>query len=580
MKSAKEIRYYSYVVSCILCLVLLLPVAFFALQQKNAYPVHVLTDGWNVERGEVRMENVSRTAILTSPIMAGDSVLLSRPLPEEEVPDACVLITTEYSLLRVFVDGVQVYSYDDYEPGTMTPVDTHLIRLQEGYAGKELSFMLIAAGNQAFSTLQPVWCGNTDDIERQTRHRTTYGVFYGIFLTIYGMMLFILSVYLLRHVKRNLRMLLSSFVLFFGGLCVLAYSGFFRYVFYSALVNNEIGLISLFLMPASVSGLFVSLRRGIAKKLLVLLTIFNVLWAILTFILYSSQDRFYSLSYHLPFFRRLVLAETVLCAALFAFDYHLSRKKGTDFFERTDARRMPFAEMALFTGACAVMLCACVDVLIFRAFAGGRLDGLFGSGITLPMLSLLFFAACILQCYYVFAAEHLGETSRNRKLNEIAYTDPLTGHSNRAHCEVVMNELDATNAEFCMINMDVNGLKIINDTLGHAEGDRFLKGFAQILKIFFKNADLIGRMGGDEFLVILKNTTLTEATDRMDALTVLLHKMNRSESAFKYEASYGIAHSREIVIGKKSAEVYRLADERMYEMKRIVHAKRGGSGRD
>ena len=580
MKTGKDIRYYIYIASCVLCLVFLLPVVLFALQKKSTYPVSVLTDGWNVERGEIRMENVSRTAILSSPIRAGDSVLLTHPLPAEEVPDACVHITAEYALLRVFVDGIQVYSFDEYEPGTMIPVETHVIRLPEGYAGKELSFMLIAAQSNAFQSLQPVVCGNQDDLEQRTFNRKTYGTIYGIFLTVYGIMLFVLSVYLLRHVRQNLRLLFSALVLFLGGLCVLSYSGFFDYVFYSPLKNNEIGLVALYLVPGALSGLFASLRRGLTRRLLIVLTVFNVLWALLMIILYSSKNRFYPLSYHLSFFRLLVIAGTVLCGALFAYDYYLSRKNGTEFFERTDVRRLPFAEMALFTGACAVSLCECIDVVLFGAFGGGRLDGLAGSGISLPMLALLFFAACLLQCYYVFAAEHLGETSRYRKLSEIAYTDPLTGHSNRAHCEVVMNELDATNAEFCMINMDVNGLKIINDTLGHAEGDRFLKGFAQILKIFFKNADLIGRMGGDEFLVILKNTTLTEATDRMDALTVLLHKMNRSESAFKYEASYGIAHSREIVIGKKSAEVYRLADERMYEMKRIVHARRGGSGRD
>ena len=87
-------------------------------------------------------------------------------------------------------------------------------------------------------------------------------------------------------------------------------------------------------------------------------------------------------------------------------------------------------------------------------------------------------------------------------------------------------------------------------------------------------------MGGDEFVVILKDIGLLEAKDRMDALTALLYKMNKSESTFKYEASYGVADSREIAIGKKSAEVYRLADERMYEMKREVHARRGGNGRD
>lgn len=580
MKTAKDIRFYIYLAACALGVFLLLPVLFRFIAPAPAYPVTELTGEWYVERGEMNMEGVPRTGIITTPILAGESVLVSHTLPDETVPDACVLLVTEHALMRAYVGGVQVYSYEDFEPGVLTPVEAHLIRMPEDYAGKELSVVLIAAENNAFQVLQPVFTGNHDDLNALQYSRQTYGTLYGVFLVCYGLMLFVLSIYLARYVKRNLRILFSALISLFGGIAVLGASGFFTYAFYDPVVNNVIGLVALYLIPAAVTGLFVSLRQGLVRKAFIAVTIFNVMWAILTFILYSSPDRYVPLSFHLTFFRRLVIAETVLAAALFAYDYFLFLKKGTDFFVRIDARRAPLAEIALFTGACVLTGVTCLDVLFLRGFAGQRVDGVFGSGVTLPMLGLLFFDACVIQNYFIFAAEHLGETNRNRKLNEIAYSDPLTGLSNRAHCELMMRELDETNANFSMVNMDVNGLKIINDTLGHSEGDRFLKGFGQILKIFFKNADLVGRMGGDEFVVILKDIGLLEAKDRMDALTALLYKMNKSESTFKYEASYGVADSREIAIGKKSAEVYRLADERMYEMKREVHARRGGNGRD
>ena len=122
--------------------------------------------------------------------------------------------------------------------------------------------------------------------------------------------------------------------------------------------------------------------------------------------------------------------------------------------------------------------------------------------------------------------------------------------------------------------MDVNNLKKINDTMGHADGDRFLRGFAQILNIFYKNALLIGRMGGDEFVVILKNTDLETGAARAQALEAALHKINRGGGPFIYEASYGVAHSFEVRSGK-AADVYNLADSRMYEMKNIVHKRKG-----
>jgi len=59
--------------------------------------------------------------------------------------------------------------------------------------------------------------------------------------------------------------------------------------------------------------------------------------------------------------------------------------------------------------------------------------------------------------------------------------------------------------------LDVNGLKVINDTFGHQEGDIFLKHLSQILTSLSRQGDILARIGGDEFAILLPSTTSEEA---------------------------------------------------------------------
>jgi diguanylate cyclase (GGDEF)-like protein/PAS domain S-box-containing protein len=93
------------------------------------------------------------------------------------------------------------------------------------------------------------------------------------------------------------------------------------------------------------------------------------------------------------------------------------------------------------------------------------------------------------------------------KLKEVAITDDLTGLFNRRgfltlseqHCRTA----DRTGTKMYLLYLDLNGLKIINDNLGHEEGDKALIDTASILKKTFRKSDIIGRIGGDEFAVLI-----------------------------------------------------------------------------
>ncbi len=99
-----------------------------------------------------------------------------------------------------------------------------------------------------------------------------------------------------------------------------------------------------------------------------------------------------------------------------------------------------------------------------------------------------------------------------QKILYMGFHDSLTGLYNRSYMEQEMARLDTQRQlPISIIMADLNGLKLINDTYGHASGDTMLKKAASILKKFCRKEDIIARWGGDEFVILLTKTPEKEA---------------------------------------------------------------------
>ena len=102
---------------------------------------------------------------------------------------------------------------------------------------------------------------------------------------------------------------------------------------------------------------------------------------------------------------------------------------------------------------------------------------------------------------------HRQVQEKNRQLEEMALTDPLTGLPNRRAIDVwAIRELSAAarhDFSIWVVMADLDHFKSINDTYGHDAGDTVLKGFAEVLKSNTRESDICGRLGGEEFLVVI-----------------------------------------------------------------------------
>jgi len=154
---------------------------------------------------------------------------------------------------------------------------------------------------------------------------------------------------------------------------------------------------------------------------------------------------------------------------------------------------------------------------------------------------------------------------------ELATIDELTGLSNRrgfmTSARYVINICDRQEVSCSLIFIDLNDFKNINDQFGHAEGDRALVDFSNLLKNNFRNSDVLARLGGDEFVVLLTDTTKIAAEMAMRKLQKSIDEFNsKSDHGYSISCCYGIAgpdSSQHITVEKLLKD----ADSLMYEHK-------------
>lgn len=153
------------------------------------------------------------------------------------------------------------------------------------------------------------------------------------------------------------------------------------------------------------------------------------------------------------------------------------------------------------------------------------------------------------------------------QLRYLSLHDQLTGLYNRTYLE---NELDRLGKSreypITIISMDLDGLKLVNDTLGHEQGDNHLKDCARILLDSFRTSDIVARVGGDEFVVLLPKTDTRAGEEIVTRIEYRIDNYNkRKKRKIPLSLSIGLACAEDS--SKDLAEVYKEADDKMYRDK-------------
>lgn len=177
-------------------------------------------------------------------------------------------------------------------------------------------------------------------------------------------------------------------------------------------------------------------------------------------------------------------------------------------------------------------------------------------------LVISFFLACIIQW---LRAENFSAKSQYKKLSMI---DGLTGILNKVNCESMIRQYleEKRRGEHCaLLIMDVDNFKNINDTMGHQKGDDVLEKIGEVILETFRGTDILGRFGGDEFLILMKN--IPDEHMILKKCQILKENIQGLQKVFQYD----LTCSAGIVYDDSDASTYEIlfeaADDLLYQAK-------------
>ena len=487
----------------------------------------------------------------------GDKVTVKVSLPEQyKIPEPTLCFQIHNSIVSVKYKGKELYRYGDEiaAKGRQIGAVFPRVLLPDEAFGDEITIECTVMENRAYSQIKNVTLLPATESLKYTiiNKLPDFLVFITIFI-ISALIFFILM--FMRHTDKNIRMdiLLALFSSMISGY-VMAYYGMITVVSSNLRVNATIEYVMLFFMHIPLIGYFKELvEEKYLSKVLKVIFIISLVFSILCTIL-NFNTTHYHYSSMVPLLHILMGIELFILVGV------CLKEKDSRYHTQT----LAIDGILVFLG---FMI---IELIRFNV---DKYSGIHFTNTLLPIAVVILITMLVLENIEHFMEAYEIEKEK-KQLEELAYLDPLTGLVNRTKCQAFLEQLQNEEThEYAIVFMDLNNLKLANDQFGHAAGDQYIQTAASVFKKYFREADICGRMGGDEFIVIYKGRFKGKIHLLISNINREFDEINKSGIfGFKMSVACGSIRSTEenpIDI----QEAIAIADKKMYENKLLVKKK-------
>ena len=487
----------------------------------------------------------------------GDSIALRFNLPKFSGSRMALRFRSTHVAFDVYEGGEKIYTFghDLAARGKYIGSGFHYVYLCPSASGKPIelrAFYAIDDSRKAFSDFDilPAEYVNSD---YYARHVVALVV--GTFLTLFGFLALLIGVATAFYGVSAFRSMMIGLLSMSLGLWTLCYMKIFQIISFDFSFNSAVEYLSLYFSPLPFCLLLLKMRKGKISAWkwwgILVVVVIGVAVLLVNSILHFAGVAPFPKT--LPFFHAYVALGMVYLIASGAL-YN---------------SKMDLSGKILTLGVIAFAAFTAFDLARYNLCLRYSLENSLLEMTWLPVGALVF-VMMLMASYLVYLFHILEDKAEKDVLSTMAYVDSLTGLFNRAKCQQIFGFLDKSTADFAIISIDLNGLKSTNDRFGHAIGDNLIKAFANVLKQAFAGLGTAIRMGGDEFVAIVRNEHVADVPAAIEKM-LDLEKNCQEELPLPLEAAYGIAYRSET--GGDADTVYRAADKRMYEMKSQMKSK-------
>ena len=517
----------------------------------------LLDDNWNIVINGEQYDNVDLSSFRFDAVNKGDYIIMTRTLPNDWAFDETAMcLHIRQTTVDIFVDDKIIYQYghERNSIGKTVGSGIQLINFSNEYQGKNIKIVLHVTENRAFSKFDSIWLSEWNNSYKFILTENRLPLLLGCFLIVFGVVVIFIIIFGVSFSRKYINVLCLSAFSICMGLWTLCYHNvtiIFSIPLYSVSLMEYMALL---LSPIPIIGYMHGYVKQLHKRSLTTfyyaLFIVQFILTVITIILHTND--IIHCAAMLIYFQLLF----TLHAIFFTYILHQNLKHSI--------KKNKLYSFGLF-----IILGSIVYELLYYSFNRYlgynifNLKGISSLGI------IIFVGILILDLYYDITSKMMEEHEKALLIKR-AYTDDLTQINNRGYCTEYMNNLQADEySTYTIITFDLNGLKQANDTFGHSKGDLLIQTAAKVISDAFSDSGIVGRMGGDEFISILKTNDKNQIEALINSFNKLIEVTNNEHSELNLSISYGYATNDE-VDERNIEKVYQLADDRMYECKKIV----------
>lgn len=524
--------------------------------QDNKYVL--LNDSWEVSINDNTYEDISLDNFTFNSVSKGDVITMKNKLPDRwNIIEGVLRLDVNKAAIRIYIEDELVYEYGYERMLSNKPVGSgyQFIDFPREYQGKDIQICMYVAEDHAFSSLKQIKIYEWKNAYKVLMTENRYPMFLGCFLFIFGLVTCFITICALVFSRKYIRILCISIFSSCIGLWTLCYYDVLLVFSIPLYLISPLEYITLYICPIPLLVYIwedtKNVKYEFLKKLYWVILTVQIMATVVTLGLHVFDIVHCSTT--LKYMQILIVVDLIYFVVVDIMN--LKIKEGID---------------KLFViGMLLVIVCVSYDLIGYsiNRYMGINIANV--KGVT--SIGVVIFVFVLIGSFYIKLTKSLMQEAERNSLIRRAYTDELTQIYNRRYCMEFMEKIrEEKDYDYTIVCFDLNNLKTVNDTYGHARGDILIKSAADVISATFKERGVVARMGGDEFIAILNTSVQNEIDELMENFQSNICRKNQEIENLNMSIAYGYASCND---QKYDIEkLYQIADNYMYENKKKMKA--------